>query len=92
MDDVDDDDDIEVFDGPCVVCGESVLGTSHVTLQVFGVYTADGYGLHFGRRDDEDDDDEDPQLHPVHIDVCARAYFDGILVDAKFRHRRGGDV
>lgn len=79
------------FDGPCVVCGENVLGRVYVALGLFAVITAEGDGVGF-EPDEEPctvaDWRDIPLLRVVHAE-CLPNYVEGVVADADFRRARG---
>lgn len=86
------DDDDQPYDGPCAVCGESVLGTNYMAFGLFAaVAEGDGDGLHFTPDDDPDDyeDWRDIALTNCVHALCLQNFFDGLMVDLADRRRRG---
>lgn len=83
------DDDLQPYDGPCAVCGETVLGTRYLALGVFAAVSEEGDAMHFTP-------DEAPATYPRWTDVsmascvhveCFGNYFDGVMVDLAARRR-----
>lgn len=74
----------------CVVCDQTVRGTAFVSLVLFGVFLPTGPGLQLepdGQPADFAEWDDLDSCRVVHAETCLQAYIDGLLIDAKARHR-----
>jgi hypothetical protein len=77
------------FDGPCVVCGESVKGRPYLALGMFGVFSERGDGLFFrpdGAPSEHAEWGDIPCGRAVHT-TCVQNYVDGVLSDLAHERR-----
>lgn len=86
-------DGLDVFDGPCVVCGETVKGRAYICLGLFGVFGEHGAGLYFTPDEDcalcSDWDDVEPD-RVTHFE-CLHTYLDGVMIDLDHQRRQSAN-
>lgn len=76
---------------PCVVCGVNVVGTPHLGLALFGVFSEQDDGMFFEPEEDPSSTLESwrdvPLSRFVHL-TCTQAYFEALLAEAAFFRRK----